>query len=107
MEIKNEIKFRLALIDKLTSACASYLGVHIDDDSNVFIGDNVFEPYDCETIGLSKTIPYDNDLIDSVLMFGDGTIEFHLQDSQEAFNWNEFNNEIIIIILKQILKLNK
>ena len=106
MEITNEMKFRNALGDKLVSVCSSYLNISFDDDLNTYVNGKIFEPYDYEFIEIPNVIPYENDCIDGILIFGDGTIEFHLKDSEEAFNWNEFNNEIIIIILKQMIKLN-
>lgn len=106
MEITNEMKFRIALGDKLVSVCSSYLNISFDDDLNTYVNGKIFEPYDYEFIEIPNVIPYENDCIDGILIFGDGTIEFHLQNSKEAFNWNEFNNEIIIIILKQMIKLN-
>lgn len=55
----------------------------------------VYEEYQYENIELPEKIAFDDDYIDEVLFFGDGTIEFHLQKEQDAFCWDEFPIEVI------------
>lgn len=42
-----------------------------------------------------EPIEYDGDFIDGVMFFRDGTVEFHLQEEQDAFCWDLFPIEII------------
>jgi hypothetical protein len=37
-----------------------------------------------------------------VLIFGDGTIEFHEKESEEAFNWIEYPIEVIQSVINQL-----
>ena len=47
------------------------------------------------TITIENPLPYENDRIDGVWVFGDGTIEFHLENECEALNWNDFDCDLI------------
>lgn len=49
---------------------------------------------DYEIIDIEE-VPYENDFIDSILVFGDGTTEFRLKNSCEAMNFAEYPMEII------------
>ena len=96
MEITPEMKEKLTLESMLTAAVVNGMGLIWNDDEMAFYtsgGDYirwdememiVFDPFD-----------YDGDRIDAVVFFGDGTIEFHFEESQEAINWAEFPNDII------------
>jgi hypothetical protein len=42
------------------------------------------------------------DYIDAVLMFGDGTLEYHLKNEEDAINWSEFSAETNIDVLYQL-----
>lgn len=96
MEITPEMKEKLVLDSMLTAAVVNGIGLIWNDDEMSFYtpeGDYirwdememiVFDPFD-----------YDGDRIDAVVFFGDGTIEFHFEESQEAINWAEFPNDVI------------
>ena len=43
------------------------------------------------------------DTIDSVLVFADGTIEFHLREEEDAYNWATFQKEVVDDILKRVI----
>lgn len=45
---------------------------------------------------------YDNDKIDAVMFFADGTIEFHLKKEKDAYNWSTFPLMVIEDILQII-----
>ena len=62
----------------------------------------IMEWHDLESVSLFKPIPYENDRIDGVLLFGDGTIEFHLENDGDAINWAEFSNDYLKMIIQEL-----
>ena len=46
---------------------------------------------------------YHLDEIDAVLVFADGTIEFHLREEEDAYNWATFPKGVIDDILKRVI----
>lgn len=61
------------------------------------------DPGEHISIDLEKSIRYNCDLIDSVLIFADGTVEFHYVYEEDAFNWEAFPAEINEDVLKAML----
>ena len=49
-------------------------------------------------------IEYDGDKIDGVLLFGDGTLEFHYASSMEAINYTDFPFEIMDKVIENLIK---
>lgn len=49
-------------------------------------------------------IEYDGDKIDGVLLFGDGTLEFHYASSMEAINYANFPFEIMDKVIENLIK---
>lgn len=43
------------------------------------------------------------DIIDSVLVFADGTIEFHLVNESDAYCWTQWSKEVVEDIMKKVL----
>lgn len=76
----------------------------VELNENLYHNGEVLEYYDYMDILLKESIPYDNDAIDAVLLFGDGTIEFHLRDDTEAFNWSVFDADILERVLTDLEK---
>lgn len=73
------------------------------DETMAFaLNDSPMEWTDYETIDLPNEVELDKDSIDSVLIFGDGTIEFHLKNEQDAINWTEFNEEVVEKVIEQL-----
>lgn len=70
------------------------------------LGDIYLEPYEYEWLDIGQPVPVPGDLVDQVLVFGDGTIEFHLADAKESLNWGEFEEEVILAVIRE-LKLIK
>ena len=62
----------------------------------------IMEWHDLESVSLFNPIPYENDRIDGVLLFGDGTIEFHLENEGDALNWAEFTNDYLKMIIREL-----
>lgn len=66
------------------------------------VNDSKRELSDYEAIKLPNEIELDEDSIDGVLIFGDGTMEFHLKNEQDALNWAEFSEEVIEKVIEQL-----
>ena len=88
---------------KLMTFIRGILGLTWNDETNSYmVNSSPMERTDYETIKLPNEIDLDEDSIDSVLIFGDGTIEFHLKNEQDAINWAEFNEEINEKVIEQL-----
>ena len=73
------------------------------DETMAFVlNDSPMEWTDYEVIVLPNKVELDEDSIDGVLFFGDGTIEFHLKNEQDAINWAEFSEEVIEKVIEQL-----
>ena len=73
------------------------------DETMAFaLNDSPMEWTDYETIDLPNEVELDEDSINGVLFFGDGTIEFHLKNEQDAINWAEFNEEVVEKVIEQL-----
>lgn len=70
---------------------------HYANDKNYYL-----EPYDYEYLELSNDIPYEDDFIDGVLIFGDCTIEFHFKSGLDAENWCKFSTDIIESVISEL-----
>ena len=44
----------------------------------------------------------EDDVVDGVLFFGDGTIEFHLANDGDAVNWADFDVDFIKMIIREL-----
>lgn len=49
-----------------------------------------------------EPIAYEDDRIDGLLFFADGTVEFHLENEQDALNWCEFPTKTIEDVLTSL-----
>jgi hypothetical protein len=49
-----------------------------------------------------KEYEYDGDMIDGVLFFADGTVEFHLKNARDAYYWSTFPIEVIIDVQNMV-----
>lgn len=47
-------------------------------------------------------IAYEDDQIDGLLFFADGTVEFHLEREQDAFYWCDFSPKTIEEVLVKL-----
>ena len=73
------------------------------DETMAFaLNDSPMEWTDYEVIDLPNEVELDEDSINSVLIFGDGTMEFHLKNEQDAPNWAEFSEEVIEKVIGQL-----
>lgn len=79
------------------------LGLTWNDEVNSFmVNSSPMEWTGHEVINLPNEVELDEDSIDSVLIFGDGTIEFHYKNEQDAINWTEFSDEVIEKVIEQL-----
>lgn len=111
MTEKTEVREKLFLNSFLNHYCMLMMGykwnikdkVYVNKDKEVF-DINTMDWTDYEFINIETEIPHENDHIDGILFFGDGTIEFHLKESQEALNWAEFDTHTIRLVIVQLSK---
>lgn len=91
----------------LSAMCGHLLNLTWNDDANQLSVNNCPLAWgDYEIIDIEE-IPFEDDVIDSILIFGDGTMEFRMKKSCEAFNYAEFPFETIdkvINVLHQKVK---
>lgn len=107
---KKDLTLRLHLVDILTMMCANYLNLTYNrNECCYYLNNTEFEYHECECIVLKNSIEdkEKNDFIDSILMFGDGTIEFHLKNDEDALNWADFSTDIMLEIIKELNKMLK
>lgn len=88
---------------RLMTLIRDILGVIWNDETMSFVlNGSTMEWTDHEVIVLPNEVELDEDSIDSVLFFGDGTIEFHYKNEQDAFNWAEFSEELNEKVIEQL-----
>lgn len=104
MTILKNKRRKIALGDILSKECMRVLNLSTNNDGCVINNFNgyVMEWHDLETIDLFNPIPYEDDRIDGILFFGDGTIEFHFEKECDARNWAEFSNDYIKMIIEDL-----
>ena len=73
-----------------------------DETNSIVLNGSTMEWTDHEVIDLPNEVELDEDSIDSVLFFGDGTIEFHYKNEQDAFNWGGFSEEVNEKVIEQL-----
>lgn len=96
MNITPEMKEKLILDSMLTAAVVNGMGlIWNDDEMSFYTSEGDYIRWDEMEMIVFDPFDYDGDRIDAVVFFGDGTIEFHFEESQEAINWAEFPNDVI------------
>ena len=89
--------------EKLTALICGILGLSWNDETySLMVDDSPMEWTDHEAIHLPNEVELDEDSIDGVLIFGDGTIEFHLKNEQDAINWAKFSEEVVEKVIGQL-----
>ena len=103
MGIRQKYEKMLANDERLMTLICGILGLSWNDETySLMVNDSKRELSDYETIKLPNEVELDEDSIDGVLIFGDGTIEFHLKNEQDAINWAEFSEEINEKVIEQL-----
>ena len=88
---------------RLMTLIRDILGLTWDGEINSYIvNGSTMEWTDNEVVELPNEVELDEDSIDSVLFFGDGTMEFHYKNEQDAINWAEFSKEVIEKVIEQL-----
>ena len=90
------------LLNELVSTATN---VHYDEDAMCIIDDDINDTLmweEWKEVWFDNPIPYNDDSIDGILFFGDGCLEFHLKDDGDAFNWTEFEKEVIDMVIVEL-----
>jgi hypothetical protein len=88
---------------RLMTLIRDILGLTWNDETMSFVlNGTTMEWTDHEVIDLPNEVELDEDSIDSVLFFGDGTIEYHYKNEQDAFNWGGFSEEVNEKVIEQL-----
>ena len=100
----NEMKLKkIALGEKLINECKRILNLSVDN-GNLIDNGIIMKWNDMKSISLFNPIPYEDDRIDGVLLFGDFTAEFHLEKECDAINWADVSNDYISMIIEELEK---
>ena len=103
MGIRQKYEKMLANDERLMTLICGILGLTWNDETySLMVNDSKRELSDYETIKLPNEVELDEDSIDGVLIFGDGTMEFHYKNLQDAINWAEFSEEINEKVIEQL-----
>ena len=103
MDITQKYEKMLANDERLMALICGILGLSWNDETrSLMVNDSKRELSDYEAIKLPNEIELDEDSIDGVLIFGDGTMEFHLKNEQDAPNWANFSEEVIEKVIGQL-----
>ena len=93
----------LANDERLMTLICGILGLTWNDETySLMVNDSKRELSDYESIKLPNEVELDKDSIDYVLIFGGGTMEFHLKNEQDAPSWAEFSEEVIEKVIGQL-----
>ena len=88
---------------RLMTLIRDILGIDWNDEVDLYmVNGSTMEWTDHEVIDLPNEVKLDEDSIDGVLLFGNGTIEFHYKNEQDAINWAEFSEEVIEKVIEQL-----
>ena len=88
---------------RLMTLIRDILGIDWNDEVDLYmVNGSTMEWTDHEVIDLPNEVELDEDSIDGILIFGDGTIEFHYKNEQDAINWTEFSDEVIEKVIEQL-----
>ena len=103
MDIIQKYEKMLANDERLMTLICGILGLSWNDETySLMVNDSKRELSDYETIKRPNEVELDEDSIDGVLIFGDGTMEFHYKNLQDALNWAEFSEEVIEKVIEQL-----
>ena len=103
MDITQKYEKMLANDERLMTLICGILGLTWSDETySLMVNDSKRDLSDYEEIKLPNEVELDEDSIDGVLIFGDGTIEFHLKNEQDAINWTGFSEEVVEKVIGQL-----
>lgn len=98
-------KSRRTLSAELYEKTTKAAGLTFEEEDGEFIRESgeVLGRYQAIHIPLHSAVEYDDELIDEVLIFGDGCIELHDCNSQDAYNWDDYPNEVLSGVVDNII----
>lgn len=109
--MRKDIETKLMLSEVLTKECMRILNLTTNEDGCIINNNDIMEWNDMESISLDHPISpsilltslyKEDDVVDGVLFFGDGTIEFHLANDGDAVNWADFDVDFIKMIIREL-----
>lgn len=92
---------RLELHDEIFALASEMCGLKFFGRT-IYTGGKALPYDDYVDILLRKGISVEGDEIDAVLIWGDGTVEFHLRDECDAFNWSEYDDSVLEQVLNDL-----
>lgn len=105
MDKKERLENAMNLIARenlLSAMCGHLLNLTWDDNEDTLLVNGTPLAWgDYEIIDLDE-IPYEDDVIDTLLIFGDGTMEFRMKNAHEAFNFAEFPFDTIDKVINML-----
>lgn len=93
---------KMACFDTLMGVVVNALSITFKDDVMVDKDKMEMSWEDYDYLHLDIGVKYENTHIDGVLIFGDGTIEFHEKETEEANNWADYPIHIIHNVIDNI-----
>ena len=96
---KNRRELFMELMDKTMDVAM----LRYEDGEFIDAEDNVLGRYQAKHISLQDKVFFEDELIDEVLLFGDGTIEFHDYNSKDAYCWEDYPNEVLSGVVDNII----
>lgn len=95
---KNRRTLSAELYDKAVKAA----GLTFDEGDFVQQNGAVLGRYQAIHIPLQRVVECGDEVIDEVLIFGDGCLELHDYTSQDAYNWEDYPNEVLSDVVDNI-----
>lgn len=92
------------IFDKLFVLSCKVAQVTIKEDKIYDKDNNLIDYCEFEYIEIPP-FDYEDDFINGILLFGDGTLELHLEESEDALNWSEFDYDTLLKVEKVLTEM--
>lgn len=96
-------KSRRTLSAELYEKATIAAGLKFEEGEFIRESGEVLGRYQAIHIPLQCAVEYEDELIDEVLIFGDGCVELHDCNSQDAYNWDDYPNEVLSGVVDNII----
>lgn len=94
---------KFVLYDVLLNECVKELGVTISNEYRMPYTEDMIGYHHYEMIVLKNKIAVDNDFIDNVFFWNDGTFDFHLEGANKTLNWRNFDSDTLKRVIAEIV----